>query len=263
MKVIALSAFCVDYYPEQGISKPGGNSLNFAVHAKDLETDEVAVAGYLGEDNEAEKIIKLFKQKAINTDLLYSKQGKTASNKLYNTPDGERYSKEGEWNDGVFNHFHFSESDYSRIFEYDLIAIPFTDKNLLRIIKRNISGKNIVVDFLHFDDADTISPILPYIEIAFVSARLENLNNLKELADKQNKLIVATLGEEGSYAYYAGKKYFQPAIEVSRIVDTTGCGDAYQAAFSLNYLRDKNIDKAMLKAAQVASKVLSHYGGVG
>ena len=174
MKVIALSALCVDYFPEQGINKPGGNSLNFAIHARNFANEIVAVAGYLGEDAEAEQIMKLLKNKNINTQLLYTMKGRTASNKLYNTSEGERYSKPGGWNDGVYNNFLFSESDYSKILGYDLIAIPFTDRNLERVIKRNKPGKKIVVDFLHFDDPESISKYLPFIEIAFVSVQREN-----------------------------------------------------------------------------------------
>jgi len=157
MKVIALSALCADCFPEQGMSIPGGNSLNFAIHAKNFINEKVGVAGYLGEDAEAKIIMKLLKNKDINTQLLYTMKGRTASNKLYNTPDGERYSKPGDWNDGAYNNFHFSESDYSKILEYDLIAIPFTDRNLERVIERNKPGKKIVVDFLHFDDSELIS----------------------------------------------------------------------------------------------------------
>ncbi len=263
MKVIALSALCVDYFPEQELSRPGGNSLNFAIHSKNFVNQKVAVAGYLGEDAEAKQIMKLLKDKGINTHLLYTKEGRTASNKLYNTPEGERYSKPGEWKDGVYNNFQFSESDYSKIFEYDLIAIPFTDRNLERIIERNSPGKKIVVDFLHFDDKNSISKYLPFIEIAFVSAQKENIVNLEHLAEEQKKMIVATLGAEGSLVFYKKKRYFQPAIEVGKVIDTTGCGDAYQAAFSITYFQNRNIEEAMLKGAQIASGVLKNYGGVG
>ncbi len=116
MKVIALSALCIDHFPQQEISVPGGNSLNFAIHAKNMKMEEVAVAGFLGKDDEAEQILKLLNKNKINIDLLYMKQGQTASNKLYNTPDGERYSKPGDWQNGVFNKFRFSESDCARIF---------------------------------------------------------------------------------------------------------------------------------------------------
>jgi len=262
MKVIAFSALCVDYYPECKISRPGGNSLNFAVHAKKFEDTRVAVAGYLGEDDEAKQIMKLLKDKDIDTKLLYTMKGRTASNKLYNTPDGERYSKPGDWKNGVYNNFEFSESDFSAIFNYELIAIPYSDKNLEEVIKRNKAGKPVVVDFLHYDDAESISRFLSFIEIAFVSAQKKNLAMLKSLAKEKNKLIVATLGAGGSIAFHGDKEYFQPALGVEKIVDTTGCGDAYQAAFSMNYFRNGNIEEAMLNGARVAAEVLLHYGGV-
>lgn len=262
MKVIALSALCIDLFPEQKLIKPGGNSLNFAIHAKILGNKDVAVAGYLGADDEAGQVLKLLQNYNIDTQLLYTMNGRTASNMIYNTPEGERYSNPGDWKDGVYNNFEFSELDFSKIFEYDLIAIPYTDKNLEKIIERNKSGKKIVVDFLHFDDPELIFNFLPFIEIAFVSAQKEKLGSLKDLAEKQKKLIVATLGADGSVAFIKDREYFQPALEVSRVFDTTGCGDAYQAAFCMSYFHNGNVQKAMIHGAREASKVLKYYGGV-
>ena len=52
----------------------------------------------------------------------------------------------------------------------------------------------------------------------------------------------------------------QPAVDVKKIVDTTGCGDAFQAAFTVSYFKDGDIRKALKAAAQQAAKVIQHYG---
>ncbi len=104
---------------------------------------------------------------------------------------------------------------------------------------------------------------LPFIDIAFVSAEKQNLENLEQLAYKQKKMIVATLGADGSLAFYKEKKYFQAALEIDKIIDTTGCGDSYQAGFSITYFKNGNIEEAMYAGAEIASEVLKVYGGVG
>ncbi|HSF47375.1 MAG TPA: PfkB family carbohydrate kinase, partial [Burkholderiales bacterium] len=51
---------------------------------------------------------------------------------------------------------------------------------------------------------------------------------LDELAKLVDVLIV-TLGARGSLIYFAGQCLEIPAIKPERVVDPTGCGDAYRA----------------------------------
>jgi fructoselysine 6-kinase len=73
---------------------------------------------------------------------------------------------------------------------------------------------------------------------------------------------VSTLGAEGSVALFKNKRYYQKAIEVDKIIDTTGCGDAFQAAFSIEWLKTKDIEKSLKEGSIAASKVLNFVGGV-
>jgi adenosine kinase len=52
--------------------------------------------------------------------------------------------------------------------------------------------------------------------------------NLEQLASKVKALIV-TLGANGSHIYADGQRYEVPCVKAERIVDPTGCGDAYRA----------------------------------
>ena len=74
-------------------------------------------------------------------------------------------------------------------------------------------------------------------------------------------IMVVTLGAKGSVALVDGKKICVDAVSVP-IVDTTGCGDAFQAGFVINYIKTKNIKYALAAGAKQAAKVAQHYGGV-
>jgi sugar/nucleoside kinase (ribokinase family) len=74
------------------------------------------------------------------------------------------------------------------------------------------------------------------------------------------KLVVVTEGSKGSYAYLNGKVYHQAAIKPAQIVDTTGAGDGYTAAFIAEYFKSKDIKKSMEKGAIYAAKILSKIG---
>ena len=52
--------------------------------------------------------------------------------------------------------------------------------------------------------------------------------NLDQLANKVKALIV-TLGGQGSHIYADGQRYEVPCVKADKIVDPTGCGDAYRA----------------------------------
>ena len=74
------------------------------------------------------------------------------------------------------------------------------------------------------------------------------------------KIVVVTEGEKGSFAYFKGKVFYQPALKPAQIIDTTGAGDAYTAGFISGFLKSQNIEIAMKKGATYASHILAKIG---
>jgi len=99
------------------------------------------------------------------------------------------------------------------------------------------------------------------VDLSFVSSTTAKLVNLKELASEQNKSLVVMLGKDGSRAYIHGKEYIQKANNSVKVIDTTGCGDTYQAAFVYYYFQGEPVESCMLKATEVATETLRHIGG--
>ena len=100
------------------------------------------------------------------------------------------------------------------------------------------------------------------LTIAFVSGDQSTVEQLRSLSRKSNCLIVVTLGSEGSIALNNGEPIHQSATIVPDVVDSTGCGDAFQAAFTVSYCTDGNIKKALQCGADQAARVLQHYGAL-
>ena len=73
-------------------------------------------------------------------------------------------------------------------------------------------------------------------------------------------LIVVTDGKNGSYAYMDGHVYYQPAKHAKKVVDSTGCGDAYSAAFIASYVRHEDVPRAMRAGAAYAVVILAKHG---
>ncbi|MDD5102659.1 MAG: PfkB family carbohydrate kinase [Endomicrobiaceae bacterium] len=100
-----------------------------------------------------------------------------------------------------------------------------------------------------------------HVNIFFISGNGQDLDILKKWSMEYNTIFTATLGQYGSVSYKNGKKYLCKAIKPKKVIDTTGCGDSYQAGFIMEYLSSKNIKKSMIKGSESAAKTLSFIGG--
>jgi len=56
--------------------------------------------------------------------------------------------------------------------------------------------------------------------------------------------------------------YRQTAFSVEKVVDTTGCGDAFQAAFTFEYYKSRNVSAALLAGAELGRIATQSHGGV-
>ena len=48
---------------------------------------------------------------------------------------------------------------------------------------------------------------------------------------------------------------------MERVVDTTGCGDSYQAGFMVSYVRDRDVQRAMENGSRFAARTIGQLGG--
>lgn len=264
LNLLAMTPCCVDFYPQIGKSFLGGNSLNVASMWKTIEPQNiVSVITCLGNDLNAKMILDFLIKKDINISRVYQRTGITACNQLRVDNDGERFGIEGTWNGGVYETFILSDLDWEYVSEQDIVAIPANNPNFQQMLKKRTNKQLISVDYLDVENHVPINDTVEFTDIAFISANIDLLNKYKDLAYTKEKLIVVTLGAKGSYAFYDNSEFYQPAIEVDKVVDTTGCGDAYQAAFALTFYNTHNIQESMLAGAKSASLILQEWGGAG
>jgi len=71
-------------------------------------------------------------------------------------------------------------------------------------------------------------------------------------------LLVVTYDVHGSWAYTEAKIYHQPIVKPTRIIDTTGAGDAFGAGFLGKYIKTNNIQESLGFAAENSASVISH-----
>ncbi len=72
--------------------------------------------------------------------------------------------------------------------------------------------------------------------------------------------LIITDGANGSWAIENNNIIHQPAFP-AKVVDTTGCGDAFHGAYSIALLEGKNLVNRMQFASAYASIIATHFGG--
>jgi sugar/nucleoside kinase (ribokinase family) len=76
-------------------------------------------------------------------------------------------------------------------------------------------------------------------------------------------LVVETIGKNGSLLFFDGKKMAVPVCKPEKIVDTTGAGDSYAAAFVASYLKKKDYVYSAKVASAMASYIIEVEGAQG
>ncbi|HID16149.1 MAG TPA: hypothetical protein EYP16_05050, partial [Candidatus Atribacteria bacterium] len=84
-------------------------------------------------------------------------------------------------------------------------------------------------------------------------------DGIKLLLDIGVKIIIVTLGRDGCFLCFSSKLWHIPSFPV-RVVDSTGCGDAFMGAFIANYLHSSDPLEAASYGASAASFVAESLG---
>jgi fructoselysine 6-kinase len=263
MTIVAMTVCAVDSFIKTGKSFLGGNSLNCAAQAKASSPESaVSLIGAVGRDEEGKRVRAFLERSGVLTDRLYGLEGSTATNQLFNDEMGERFGVPGAWNGGVYETFRLSEDDWRFALGCDVIATHGNNPDFNELLKRKTGKALLAVDFLDVLNDVPMEGRLDGIGIALISAPEDLAGRYRALSEKCGALIVQTMGAAGSIAFHQGKTFRQKAIPVPKVVDTTGCGDSYLAAFTVNFAKTRDIASSMEMGAKAAAAVLGHFGGV-
>jgi sugar/nucleoside kinase (ribokinase family) len=268
MKIVCVGDCGVDHYLPSGRLLSGGITANFARHASGefREDDEIHVVSAIGDEPVAAGLVRRgFKNTRIRCHIA-ELRGETPVQHIGIEPSGEKNFL--RYDEGVLAFYRIDEDAARIVRTADLLVAPvFTQIQELfhSVMAVSVKGK-VAVDFADFSqhpDFGHLESYLDRIDIAFfgLSDRDDKLiAALSALAERWHKLFVVTLGPGGSMAMAGHKQFKQAAMPVERIIDTTGAGDAFAAAFLANFMHGVDVPSCLQRSAALASRVIQQMG---
>jgi len=267
VKIVCVGDCGIDHYLPGGEQLIGGITANVARHARDRfrAEDSVTIVSCLGNDEAAVRVRAAFARSGIDC-LWQERRGLTPVQFIEVQPDGER--RFVRYEAGVLPAFEFSAPQLTAIRTSDLLVAPvyvqIVDlyERLMAVPTNGLVAIDFA-DFLGHPDFTLLERHLGTIDIAFFglsTAERAVIDRLAGLASTHETLIVVTLGAAGSVAFRHGDTWTRPAAPVTAVVDTTGAGDAYAAAFLAAYCGGTDVGEAMQAASRAAALVVGRPG---
>ena len=89
---------------------------------------------------------------------------------------------------------------------------------------------------------------------------VDKFDDVLSAITRSDKLFVMTRSEIGSVIVEGDTKIVQEAKPIEQLIDTTGAGDAYAAAFLYGWANDKALDECARLGTHVATSVIQQLG---
>ena len=265
-----------------------GDTLNFSFYL-DKKIFNTFFLTAIGTSDISQKELNFLKQEKINIDLV----SKIASNEigLYvikNDNLGEK--RFYYWRDNSAAK-HFFNNDIKKIskklqnFEY----IYFTGITLSLLEDKNIDSFMRLINYFKKKNSKIVfdlnirinrwskktlitylNKLLPKVDILFASGedffswkRTEKVNDFKKIINKfKISHGIYRKNAQFNYSFYNNKKYMIKNKLLKKVLDTSGAGDGYNAAYLSNFLQHYDPQKALRCASGIGAKIVKKKGAI-
>jgi sugar/nucleoside kinase (ribokinase family) len=248
-----------------------GTAGGTVVDAAKLGLDSLAV-GAVGDDEKADFVIATLDRFGVDTSGMRRVSGVPTSATILNVrPNGERPALHVR---GASDHLSLGPADYDAALDADIVHLGGTgllramdgepSRALLEEAKRR--GRTTTFDLIAAT-AETLAmvePLLPHIDYFMPS--IEEARDMSGAGTPEDcaafflgrgaRTCIFTMGGDGAfYADADGARIASPAYAID-IVDTTGCGDAFDAGF-IAALKHEMPPETALRFAQAAAGLVA------
>jgi sugar/nucleoside kinase (ribokinase family) len=268
MIVAAVGDCGIDRYVNLRTDRPGGIALNFAVNARRLfaPDDRILVITALGTDPEGVVVAEVFRRFGLESAAVWL-PGRTPVQSIERLASGER--RFVGYEEGVLGDYHLGRRERAIVADTDLLMTTAfrQGERLFESAMASPSRGLRAVDFSDLADfgssADFVSQWTPFFHVAFFGLTDGDdalIGDLFQLAVERDRLFVVTLGARGSVALSRAGRMAAPAVPVVSVVDTTGAGDTFAAAFLAEYCRSRDVAAALALGNREAAGSIQRLG---
>jgi sugar/nucleoside kinase (ribokinase family) len=257
----------------------GGSATNVAANLSKLSI-KTSLMARVGEDPNSREFIRLIKKRGIDVNLLQVDKGldmgttiilideKGESTKLGYRGANRKLSIPEELDLSSFSYVHCASIDSQ-------LANEIAQKAK----KSNTTCSLDIGSTMIREEPDVLIEICKKFDLIFLNRfafkRIFHLKNSVDINLDQiethlyseenplfdNKLII-TLGREGLIWSRKGTIFYEPAVGLDEVIDTTGAGDAVAAAMIWSELNQEDPQHSLKIANMAASKTIMQAGGI-
>lgn len=261
MRVCGVGDNVVDRYFNQRLMFPGGNAVNFAVHAQ-RSGMHAAYLGVIGTDSDGDLIHSSLQAEGVELKHLRIKEGPNAFATVHMDDDGNN-RRWGLCEKGV-SMFQLHSADLEYLSGFDLAHTGETsqlDSQLPAICER------VAISFDFSDrNLEYAAKVLPFVKVAAFSRSTASNDEVARVLDAAQsagvELVTVTQGARGATVCHKGDVLFAPAVPVDA-VDTLGAGDAFVSRLVCRVLTEASLEEAANDAAQYAALICGTRGAFG
>jgi len=251
-----------------GLDRPGGITLNFAANARAAfgPADEILVLTAVGTDAESALVREALARLELSGSIV-ERPGATSIQYIDVESSGEKRFLRYEA--GVLADWRLDAPGRALVATADVLATPAYKQihgffeSMMAVPCPGLRA----VDFLDLSDVDDplgfVARFIERVDIGFVGLQDPEstlLGDLEQLARRHGRLFIVTLGATGSLALGGARRIASPAVSVPRVVDTTGAGDSFAAAFLAEYCRSRDVARSLQCGAERAALTIQSVG---
>ena len=287
--VVALGELLIDF-TDNGISgqgntifeaNPGGAPCNVLAMLQKLG-NKTAFIGKVGKDIFGTKLKEVLKEVGIDTSgLVMDKKVRTTLASFYRNPGADMMLEEGDINNSLIKN--------CKIFHFGTLSM--THKGVRKATKKAIKKAKESGALISFDpnlrpplweSLDDAKKQVEYglgqcdilkisdNEIQWFTGEKDFDKGIKKLQDRYSiKLIVLSMGKDGSRAYYKNLRVEKPAFVQKNTIETTGAGDTFGGCclnfilkYGLDNMDQEKLEKMLTFANAAASLITTKKGAL-
>jgi fructoselysine 6-kinase len=285
---LVLAGDCgVDRYVGLGLDRPGGITLNVAAHARRLfaPSARITVVTAVGTDRESGMVRDALQSVGVES-FVRELSGSTSLQLIDLEPSGEKIFL--SYHQGVLEGFRVEAEERALIADSDLLVAPHYRQidGFFSSVMASPSRGLRAVDFADIaEDPGTrnVERFVDRLDIAFFgllppgrepgrgpedasgaksadASHSRLIDDLEAIARRRGKLFIVTLGPGGSLALGGKDRIHCRAEPVEKVVDTTGAGDTFAAAFLAEYVRSEDVAVSLARGAEEAARTIQRVG---